>query len=218
MSRASCPTRWMRLPFSSTSSASSTARRRNSSGCGPGIRTPSLRCYHLREGVRRTGGCSVENVYRALSGLMRAAVRDRIIASSPCEDVELPRKTKVEVVPPTVAQVAALLDAMPERYRILGTLAASVGLRQGEALGLGVDRIDFLRRTLRVDRQLITISGEEPRYGPPKSDASAKETLDVYAHLWPESDDLTRAAIQAAFASARVPFVSQDGTGTLPYP
>ena len=42
----------------------------------------------------------------------------------------------------------------------------SGGLRQGEALGLTLDRIDFLRRTLTVNRQLVVTKGE-PRFGPP---------------------------------------------------
>jgi integrase len=63
---------------------------------------------------------------------------------------------------------------MPARYRILGVLAAGAAPRQGEALGLTVDRIDFLRRTLRVDRQLITPARGEPHLAPPKSEASAR--------------------------------------------
>ena len=51
-------------------------------------------------------------------------------------------------------------------------LAAGTGLRQGELFGLSADRIDFLRRELRVDRQLWT----PPRGGPilksPKSSNS----------------------------------------------
>jgi integrase len=34
--------------------------------------------------------------------------------------------------------------------------------------------------------------------------ASAKVTLDTYAHLWPDSDDLTRAAVQAAWCALGV--------------
>jgi hypothetical protein len=30
-------------------------------------------------------------------------------------------------------------------------------MRQGECFGLALDRIDFLRRTVRVDRQLVLI-------------------------------------------------------------
>ncbi len=33
--------------------------------------------------------------------------------------------------------------------------------------------------------------------------ASAKTTLDTYSHLWPDSDDSTRAAIEAVFVAHR---------------
>ena len=32
--------------------------------------------------------------------------------------------------------------------------------------------------------------------------ASATETLDTYSHLWPDSDDRTRAAVDAVLAPA----------------
>ena len=40
------------------------------------------------------------------------------------------------------------------------------------AFGLTLDRVDFLRRTLRVDRQLVTVPGRAPFLGPPKTTAS----------------------------------------------
>jgi len=117
---------------------------------------------------------SVENVFRVLSAICSAAVLDRVIATNPCNDVVLPRKVKAEVVPPTVAEVRILLGAMPDRYRVAGMLAAGAGLRQGEALGLTVDRIDFLRRQLRVDRQMVSLPGCEPHLAQVKSDASVR--------------------------------------------
>jgi hypothetical protein len=47
----------------------------------------------------------------------------------------------------------------------------AMGLRQGECFGLTVDRVDFLRRHVRVDRQLISALGGVPAFGPPKSKA-----------------------------------------------
>ena len=47
-------------------------------------------------------------------------------------------------------------------------------MRQGECFGLTVDRIDFLRRTVLVDRQLVTISGRPPFLAPPKTAASVR--------------------------------------------
>ena len=236
---------------------------------------------------------TVENVYRTLAAICHSAVRDRAIAVSPCEGVVLPQRPRAEVIPPTVQEVGILLAAMPDRYRITGVLGAGAGLRQGEALGLTVDRVNFLKRELRVDRQMVTPAHGEPALGPVKSNASlrtipladavlealashltvfppgpdglvvtyddgrpvrrnrfgamwrqtivrsglgqhryhdlrhhfasaliaggcsvkvvqkalghasVKETLDVYSHLWPDGDDLTRQAVDAAFGLAR---------------
>jgi integrase len=47
-------------------------------------------------------------------------------------------------------------------------------MRQGELLGLSVDRVDFLRRTLRVDRQMVDVVGKVPGFGPTKTAASVR--------------------------------------------
>jgi integrase len=78
------------------------------------------------------------------------------------------------IEPMTLEAVEALTEAMPERYRALVTLAAGTGLRQGEMLGLTTDRIDFLRRQLTVDRQLITMPDRAPYLAPPKTQASVR--------------------------------------------
>jgi integrase len=231
---------------------------------------------------------TVGTVHGVVSGIFRAAVRDRLVASNPCEGTRLPKTTPTRVEPLPVETVLALADAVPDRYRALVMLAAGSGM-QGECFGLTVDRVDFLRRVVRVDRQLVTVTGREPFLAPPKTSASARtiplaqatldvlaahlaayppidgfvfvneegrpirrsafgsvwraavaaagapkgtgfhelrhfyasllirhgesvkvvqarlghasaaETLDTYSHLWPDSDDRTRAAVAAAF-------------------
>ncbi len=111
-------------------------------------------------------------VHSIVSSVFKAAVRDRRVASNPCAGTKLPKVDRPRVVPPTTEQVAVLAEAMPDGLRALVTLAAGTGLRQGEAFGLTVDRLDMLRRELRVDRQLLTVVGEGPRFGPPKTPAS----------------------------------------------
>ncbi len=117
---------------------------------------------------------TVEVVFRILAANLNAAVDDRLIARSPCHGVRLPRQANRQVEPPTVEQVEALIGAMPERYRALVVLAAGTGLRQGECFGLSVDRVDFLRRTIRVDRQLVLAGKGQPEFGPPKTEASIR--------------------------------------------
>ena len=112
-------------------------------------------------GVMTSSGlapATVEGYYRVLAAVMLAARRDRLVAVSPTDGVSLPRaeRSAASLVPLTVEQVRALSDAVPGRYRALVLTSAGLGLRQGEACGLTVDRVDFLRRQVRIDRQLVT--------------------------------------------------------------
>jgi integrase len=112
--------------------------------------------------------------HRVLSAIFKSAVADRRLASSPCVGTRLPKVEKRKVEPISTEQVRALVAAMPERYRGLVLLTVGTGMRQGEVFGLTLDRVDFLRRTLTVDRQLVGISGRVPFFGPPKTPASVR--------------------------------------------
>ena len=101
---------------------------------------------------------TVEAVFRGFASVCRSAVHDRLIAFNPCEGIKLPKKEVHRVVPLETAEVRALIDAMPDRYRVAAVVGDGAGLRQGEIFGLTVDRLDFPRRTLTVDRQLLTVS------------------------------------------------------------
>lgn len=114
---------------------------------------------------------SVELVYRWVATIFKAAVGDRLIPASPCVRIALPKGDRHEIVPLEVEVVGALAEAVPARYRALIVLAAGTGLRQGECFGLTVDRVDFLRRQVRVDRQLVGVRDGRPVWGPPKSEA-----------------------------------------------
>lgn len=117
---------------------------------------------------------TLEVVYGYLAAIFRAAVEDRVIDVSPCPQPRkiLPKPPKTEVIPPATAEVEAIMVALPDRQRAIAIVAAGAGLRSGEILGLTVDRIDFLRRTIRVDRQLVLPNSGAPYMGPPKTEAS----------------------------------------------
>jgi integrase len=129
---------------------------------------------------------TVEQVYKVARRMFAAAVDDRILAASPCHRIRLPRDDRPEVVVPTVEQITALAAAVTPRYRALVVMLAGSGLRIGEALGLNVSDVDFLRRTVKVERQRLR-SG---RIGPPKTTKSARTvplgsvvTDELAAHL-----------------------------------
>jgi integrase len=93
--------------------------------------------------------------------------------------------------------VPAIADAMPGRYRAAVLLMASVGLRLGECCGLTVDRVDWLRHSIRIDRQMST-SSSGTGFTSPKTRAGRRtipvpaEVIELLAaHLaeYPAGDD-----------------------------
>lgn len=128
---------------------------------------------------RSPGGVAV--VFQHFNALLGAAVEDGLIARNPAKGVKLPSRSAGEVVPPIPAQVAALYDAAEEWLRPAVVLGAGLGLRQGEVSGLTADRIDWLGRTVRVDRQWNSRRGAA-EFGPPKS-VSSNRTIPAAAFV-----------------------------------
>lgn len=102
---------------------------------------------------------SVRNIYDVAARIFSAAVEDRVIPSSPCIRVALPKDDGGEVVPPTLEQIEEVRARLGERWQVVPLVLAGTGLRIGELLGLGVYDVDYLRREVRVERQRLQ-SGE----------------------------------------------------------
>ncbi|MEJ3653826.1 hypothetical protein WEH80_12650 [Actinomycetes bacterium KLBMP 9759] len=100
--------------------------------------------------------------YSYLVAMFGTAVRDRVIATSPCIGVTLPAVDKAGHLIPTPDQVHAIAGNLPPRYRALVYVGAGCGLRHGEALGLERRHVDFLRREIHVEQQLTVTSGRSP--------------------------------------------------------
>ncbi len=100
-----------------------------------------------------------------------AAVRLKVIQSDPTDSVKAPRvpsgETKMKI--PTAAQVGAAVKAAPIEFRAFVAVCAFAGLRIGEAAGLQVGDVDFLRKQITVERQIqgnttTNTSVESPKY------------------------------------------------------
>lgn len=136
---------------------------------------------------------TAETVARILGSIFRSAVLDRLITVSPMAGVRVPSPQREMVTPLTPEQVAALMDAVPPRLRALVAVGAGCGLRVSEAVALSPSSVDFLRHTVRVDRQL----GAGGVVGPPKTRTSVRVVplpdpvaWELSAHLerWPAVD------------------------------
>ncbi len=234
---------------------------------------------------------TVRMTYVTLRAVFRAAVLDRVIVSSPCMRIALPAADHKTLTIPDAALVRRITSALPAHWQAVPLVAAGTGLRPGELFGLQVADVDFLRRTVRVERQLddqrdlvplktrssyrtvplpqvvadelarhLAVAGRREglifagRDGLPArlntftvawrhalavvdgpkglrlhdlrhsyasaliqagesvktiqarmGHASAMVTLDVYGHLWPDSEERTRAAVDAWLAAPADP-------------
>lgn len=140
-----------------------------------GVQLRAVRRSHLESWVKQMqlaglAPGTIATRFGNVRSVLRAAVRDRIIVSDPAEGVSLPRTRRQDAAMalPTTRQVAALLEAAPARWRAFVAVAAFAGLRLGEAAALQAGDIDFLRRTLRVSRQVQRAGGGEVEIRPPK--------------------------------------------------
>lgn len=102
--------------------------------------------------------------------MLDAAVDDRLIARNPADRIKLPKipHKEAEYFDPAVAD--QLVNAVPEKFRLLFRVLATLGLRYGEAVALRRRHVDFLRRRLRVEESLAEVSGTLI-FGPTKSHA-----------------------------------------------
>jgi integrase len=139
----------------------------------------SLRRSHLEEWVRTlpVATSTANAAYRTLRALLAAAVEDDRIPRNPASGAKVADGEPVPFVPLTVEEVRAVAAAAAEHVRAAVVLAAGTGLRQGELFGLTVDRVDFLRRELRVDRQLWSPPVGAPVLQPPKSKRSYRTVV-----------------------------------------
>lgn len=135
----------------------------------------ALRRSHVEHWVKamsaRLAPTTVRTRYNYVAICLRGAVSDRIIAHSPADGVRLPkvRRAAVAMAIPSPQQVGAAVAVAPGPFRAYIAVCAFAGLRQGEANGLQLRDIDFLRRTLSVARQIQGNTRSNTKAVPPKT-------------------------------------------------
>ena len=124
---------------------------------------------HFYNGLSQKGlsAKTVKNVHGVLHELLQQAVRIGYLRMNPSDACTLPRVVKKEIKPLSDDAIRQFLEAVQgHRFEILLMVTLFTGLREGEALGLSWDRVDFDKGTLLIDRQLQRAKDEteERRY------------------------------------------------------
>jgi len=98
---------------------------------------------------------SVHKVHVVLHSALRSAVRTRLIARNPCDDLVLPRIRTPEIKALTDEEIGAMLKAAEgTRVAVPLLVLVSLGVRRGELLGLQWGDVDLEAHALSVRRAL----------------------------------------------------------------
>ena len=98
---------------------------------------------------------TVKNVHGVLHKALQQAVANGYIRFNPTNSCILPRIEKKELKPLDEAETKLFLAAVKGHpLELLYTITLFTGLREGEALGLTWDRVDFMRGTILISKQL----------------------------------------------------------------
>lgn len=147
---------------------------------------------------------TIKTRYVIIRSVFRAAVLDRVIVTDPSAGITLPRRRRADAAMsvPTAEQVGRLLQhadstrvSTRKGFRTYVALCAFAGLRLGEAAGVQVGDINFLKRQLNVTRQIqregSTYIVRTPKYGSERVVYLPDELVDILAehlrlHLEPD--------------------------------
>lgn len=142
-----------------------------------GMPLAKLRRSHIETWVKRMSADglapgTIKTRVNNVRAVLRAAVRDQVIAVDPSANIVLPRDRRREaaMVLPTAEHVAPVIAAAEPWFKAFVALAAFAGLRLGEAAGLRVGDINFLARSLDIRRQVQradagALEVRAPKYG-----------------------------------------------------
>jgi integrase len=124
------------------------------------------------------------HAYSLLRTIMASAVNDEVIDANPCRIVGAGRSKRVHKIrPASVDELATLTAAMPERLRLMVTLASWCALRFGETVELRRGDIDLSQAVIRVRRAAVRTKGAYT-ITTPKSDAGLRDVA-IPPHIIP---------------------------------
>jgi integrase len=131
--------------------------------------------------------------YGLLRTILATAVTDGKLAVNPCTIRGAgSARRQVTIEPATLDELAKLVDAMPEQYRVMVLLAAWCAMRYGELTELRRKDIDLEEGVVRIRRGVVYIRQPGPSHfvvTTPKSKSAGRRDVWIPPHLLPAVRD-----------------------------
>ncbi|MFC6577675.1 tyrosine-type recombinase/integrase [Planomonospora parontospora] len=141
------------------------------------IKDPQVRRWRKKLLDAKVSEVTVAKAYRLLKAILSTAVDDQLIKRNPCRIKGAGQEKSPERPVLTIAEVYKLADTVEPRYRALVLLATFGSLRWGELAGLQRRDLDLDAGTVRVERQLMQITGKGLVFTEPKSAAGRRTVV-----------------------------------------
>ena len=133
------------------------------------------------------------HAYALLRGILAAAAKRDPRITPPAIPGAAKAKTRHKVEPATLAELATIVENMPDRHRLAVLLMSWCALRFGEVTELRRQDVDLRRGKLRIRRAVVLVEGERI-VSTPKSAAGVRDVT-IPPHLVPIiTDHLERFA------------------------
>jgi integrase len=120
---------------------------------------------------------TVKYMHTTIRKALALAVKWGAVPRNVAADLDAPKVPRVEIRPPTAAEVARLLEtanAHGDRFAPLWTVAAYSGCREGELLGLRWGDVELDAGTIQIRRTLAGAKGGVPRFDDAKTTAGTR--------------------------------------------
>ena len=145
------------------------------------IRPRDVRAWHAQTLIDKP--TMRAHCYSLLKAIMASAVADELIESNPCRIVGAGRAARAQkITPATVAELAVITAAMPERLALMVILAAWCAMRYGEVTELRRGDIDLAAEVVHIRRAVVRTEAQGYVVGTPKSDAGVR-TVAMPPHI-----------------------------------
>jgi integrase len=136
--------------------------------------TPQAVRHWYEQAAKTSKPTALAQAYRLLRSVLSVAVADDVIPANPCRlrSAGTPKPARQSRAL-TAAEVQALAETLPTRYRALALVLAFGGLRFGEATALRRHDVSPDGTSVTVERS-VRYFGHRWVVGPPKTDAGSR--------------------------------------------
>ena len=132
------------------------------------------------------------------------------VGKNPCRAQSVtrgaPKRQARKVIPWEAERAVAVHAALTARYRLVATLAAGLGWRQGEVFGLSLDDVGFLGGEVHLRRQVRLFADGDMSFRLPKS--KAERTVPLPGSV---RDELAAYLVEHPARPVSLPWGTTDG-------